>query len=87
MFQALIQHLFQALQYVLEGSDALKEEMESINIKIENLESDRAIQFLKNNVQKYRVYEELLNKKSTLENKIDNIQIQLVLWSENDVKH
>ena len=70
------------------GSDALKEEMESINIKIENLESDRAIQFLKNNVQKYmKLYEELLNKEKQLENKVDNIQIQLVLWSENDVKH
>ena len=66
----------------------LKEEMESINIKIENLESDRAIQFLKNNVQKYmKLYEELLNKEKQLENKVDNIQIQLVLWSENDVKH
>ena len=70
------------------GSDALKEEMESINVKIENLESDRAIQFLKNNVQKYmRLYEELLNKEKQLENKVDNRQIQLVLWSENDVKH
>ena len=68
------------------GSDALKE-MESINIKIENLESDRAIQFLKNNVQKYmKLYEELLNKEKQLENKADNRQ-PLVLWSENDIKH
>ena len=34
-----------------------------------------------------KLYEELLNKEKQLENKADNRQIQLVLWSENDIKH
>tara|TARA_Y100001970_G_C14248739_1_gene870199 strand:- start:317 stop:1564 length:1248 start_codon:yes stop_codon:yes gene_type:complete len=70
------------------GSEALVQELNSIDNKIKNLENDKSIQFLRNDLVKYsNLYTELENKIQELVEIKDAKPIKLVLWSENDIKY
>ena len=70
------------------GSEVLKEEMKSINIKIENLEKDRTILSLQNEIVKYKeLLDQLVKKESQLIINENKRQIQLVQWSEKDIEY
>ena len=70
------------------GSEVLKEEMKSINIKIDNLEKDRTILSLKNEIVKYKeLLDQLVKKESQLIINENKRQIQLVQWSEKDIEY